>query len=117
VDSKWIPVVIEELCSGCNLCVAACGPACLELDATVAVLARPNVCGSDEHCIGVCPEDAIHMAWVLMEGDRTIGQWRPSTEPEVKLVNKMQRGLNEKTASVPNFLSQSRGSGQKLSTD
>jgi Na+-translocating ferredoxin:NAD+ oxidoreductase RNF subunit RnfB len=85
VDSKWIPVVVEELCSGCNLCVAACGPACLELEANVAVLARPNVCGSEEHCIGVCPEDAIHMAWVPMEGDRTIGQWRLSADVEERV--------------------------------
>ena len=78
MDSKWIPVVIEELCSGCNLCVAACGPACLELEleASVAVLSRPNECGSEEHCIGVCPEDAIYMAWVPMEGDPAIGEWR-----------------------------------------
>jgi len=85
VDSKWIPVVIEELCSGCNLCVAACGPACLELEASVAVLSRPNECGSEEHCIGVCPEDAIHMAWVPMEGDPAIGQWRHCAEPEERV--------------------------------
>ena len=84
MDSKWIPVVIEELCSGCNLCVAACGPACLELEleASVAVLSRPNECGSEEHCIGVCPEDAIHMAWVPMEGDPAIGQWRSADSEE-----------------------------------
>jgi Na+-translocating ferredoxin:NAD+ oxidoreductase RNF subunit RnfB len=84
VDSKWIPVVIEELCSGCNLSVEACGPACLELE-TVAVLARPDGCGSEEHCIGVCPEDAIHMLWVPMEGDPAIGLWRRSADPEEKL--------------------------------
>ena len=85
MDSKWIPVVIEESCSGCNLCFAACGQACLELEASVAVLARPNECGSEEHCIGVCPEDAIHMAWVPMEGDRTVGQWRRFVDPEERL--------------------------------
>lgn len=85
MDSKWIPVVIEESCSGCNLCFAACGQACLELEASVAVLARPNECGSEEHCIGVCPEDAIHMAWVPMEGDPAIGQWRHCAEPEERV--------------------------------
>ena len=24
---KWLPVVVEEACTGCGLCVAACGPA------------------------------------------------------------------------------------------
>jgi hypothetical protein len=36
----------------------------------------------------------------------------PSSSPDLFSCYKMQRGLNEKTASVPNFLSQSRGSGQ-----
>ena len=35
----------------------------------------------------------------------------PSSSPDPFSCYKMQRGLNEKTASVPNFLSQSRGSG------
>ena len=39
----------------------------------------------------------------------------PSSSPDPFSCYKMQRGLNEKTASVPNFLSQSRGSGQSMS--
>jgi Na+-translocating ferredoxin:NAD+ oxidoreductase RNF subunit RnfB len=27
---EWLPAIIEEFCTGCDLCVAACGPACLE---------------------------------------------------------------------------------------
>jgi ferredoxin len=38
---KWLPVVIEEFCTGCGLCVEACGPACLETKNQVAVLERP----------------------------------------------------------------------------
>jgi Na+-translocating ferredoxin:NAD+ oxidoreductase RNF subunit RnfB len=73
---KWLPVVVEEACTGCGLCVAACGPACLETRNMVAILTRPEDCGSEEHCIRACPEDAIHMAWVPSEGDRGLGCWR-----------------------------------------
>jgi len=75
---KWVPVVTEALCSGCGLCMEACGPACLELAEHIAVLPRPGVCGSEEHCIAVCPEDAIHMAWMCMEGNEQVGRWRSS---------------------------------------
>jgi hypothetical protein len=37
-----------------------------------------------------------------------------SPSPDPFSCYKMQRGLNEKTASVPNFLSQSRGSGHPM---
>jgi len=26
---KWLPAILEEFCTGCGRCVAACGPACL----------------------------------------------------------------------------------------
>lgn len=75
---KWLPAVIEEFCTGCGLCVEACGPACLETQNQVAVLERPDDCGSEEHCVSACPEDAIHMVWLPTEGDQSIGIWRPS---------------------------------------
>lgn len=58
------------------MCVAACGPESLELVDGIAVLARPETCGSEEHCIDVCADDAIHMAWVSMSGDGAVGKWR-----------------------------------------
>lgn len=73
---KWVPVVDEDLCNGCGACVDACGPKSLEIMDRVAVLARPDTCGSEEHCIAPCPADAIHMAWVEMTGNRTRGKWR-----------------------------------------
>ena len=49
---------------------------CLETQNRVAVLERPNDCGSEEHCISACPEDAIHMVWLPAEGNHSIGLWR-----------------------------------------
>jgi Na+-translocating ferredoxin:NAD+ oxidoreductase RNF subunit RnfB len=74
---KWLPAIIEEFCTNGGLCVAACGPACLETQNRVTVLERPYDCGSEEHCISACPEDAIHMVWLPSEGDHSIGLWRP----------------------------------------
>lgn len=67
---KWVPVVDDALCTGCGKCVEACGPQCLEVAGNLAVLIRPDLCGSEEHCIEPCPEGAIRMAWVGVKGDR-----------------------------------------------
>jgi MinD superfamily P-loop ATPase len=73
---KWLPVVDASKCTGCALCANACGPGCLVMRQEVAVLAEPEVCGSEEHCIGLCTDDAIHMAWVPWSGNRARGLWR-----------------------------------------
>ena len=73
---KWLPVVNEDLCTGCGACVEVCGPRCLTILDGVAVLASPYICGSEEHCIAPCPEACIQMAWVPLEGDRSAGKWR-----------------------------------------
>lgn len=73
---KWLPVVDEDLCTGGAAGVEACGPKSLEILDGVAVLVRPDTCGSGEHCIAPCPSAAIRMAWVPMSGQRTCGQWR-----------------------------------------
>ncbi|MBI2950006.1 MAG: 4Fe-4S binding protein [Verrucomicrobia bacterium] len=71
-----MPVVDEDLCTGCAACVEACGPKSLEIVDRVAVLVRPDTCGSEEHCIAPCPTTAIQMAWVEMDGDKNRGKWR-----------------------------------------
>lgn len=72
---KWMPIIIEEQCTGCGLCVDACGPKSLTMEDGIAVLAFPETCGSEEHCISACPEDAIQMAWLPFSGDKSVGQW------------------------------------------
>lgn len=72
---KWMPIVSEDSCNGCGLCVEACGPRSLAVEGGVAVLALPDTCGSEEHCIGICPSDSIRMAWLPFSGDENRGQW------------------------------------------
>jgi NAD-dependent dihydropyrimidine dehydrogenase PreA subunit len=45
------------------------------MDDEVAVLALPDTCGSEEHCISACPEDAIQMRWLPFSGNRNVGRW------------------------------------------
>ncbi|MCC7473943.1 MAG: 4Fe-4S binding protein [Pirellulales bacterium] len=75
VPLKWLPSIDEESCTGCRLCVEACSPASLALVEDKAMLVRADTCGSEEHCIGVCPEDAIRMEWLPGIGDRKVGKW------------------------------------------
>jgi NAD-dependent dihydropyrimidine dehydrogenase PreA subunit len=71
-----MPVVIKDQCTGCGLCVEACGPRSLAMTDGLAVLAFPDTCVSEEHCISVCRDDAIRMAWLPFSGDETVGRWR-----------------------------------------
>lgn len=82
-SQKWLPVIDGGRCTGCGLCVAACGPKCLEIVSGIAVLVRPNACGSEEHCIAPCRDNAIHMAWISMGGNENFGKWREETDMQV----------------------------------
>ena len=88
MKAKWLPVIIEELCTGCGLCVEVCGSRCLELENRVATLPRPEDCGSEEHCIAACPEDAIHRRWVPMNGNEQFGLWQESEDLEAPCFDK-----------------------------
>ena len=72
---KWMPVILKEDCTGCGLCVEACGPKSLIMMDRIAALAFPETCGSEEHCISVCRDDAIQMAWLPFSGDKGVGKW------------------------------------------
>ena len=76
---KWVPIVDDDLCTGCGACVEACGPRCLELVVGKPLLVRPHDCGSEEHCIAPCQEDAIWMTWLPWEGDHGRGKWKDAT--------------------------------------
>lgn len=73
---KWVPVIDADRCTGCALCVEACGPACLDISDGIAYLSEPPACGSEEHCIEPCLDDAIEMAWVPTVADHSVGRWR-----------------------------------------
>lgn len=75
IKFKWVPVIDEGLCNGCQECVCACSLRCLEVVDCIAVLTKPDICGSEEHCVAPCPVEAVHMEWKEMAGDEGIGKW------------------------------------------
>jgi len=77
---KWMPIIDESSCTGCGLCIAACGPRSLALADGIAELTLPDTCGSEEHCISVCASGAIQMAWLPFTGNRKVGKWRNGTQ-------------------------------------
>ena len=77
---KWMPAILEDRCTGCALCVEACGPKSLAMVEGIAVLAFPDTCGSEEHCIAACQDEAIHMTWLPFSGDRNTGRWNELVE-------------------------------------
>ena len=77
---KLLPVVDWDLRTGCGLCVKSCGPQCLAMPRGFALLLHPDACGSDEHCLAACQEDAIYMHWIPMSCDTNIGNWKAAAE-------------------------------------
>ena len=75
ISLKWVPIVNTALCTGCGRCVEACGPNSLEVVNGIAVLVRPDTCGSEEHCIGPCQAGALQMGWMEWVGDKNRGRW------------------------------------------
>lgn len=73
---KWLPVIDEDLCTGCGQCVEACAPKCLYIVDGVATLLCADACPSDEHCVSACPERAIGMQWIPTRGNRSLGKWK-----------------------------------------
>lgn len=98
---KWLPVIDADKCTGCNLCVEACGPRCLEIIEGIAALPRPDQCGSEEHCIAACHDDAIHMQWVPFAGNESVGSWR-SKPCAVSTVLKSENWGQDNSPSPPN---------------
>lgn len=55
------PIIDEELCTGCEICIDECPNDCLELVDDVVKLVRPEDCDGKGECAEVCPTDAISM--------------------------------------------------------
>lgn len=54
------PVVDNDACTACGICVDECPESCFDLD-DVAVLARPDDCTECGTCEDVCPSEAIEL--------------------------------------------------------
>lgn len=55
------PVIDEELCTGCEICIDECPNNALEMVDDVAKLVRPKDCDGKGECAEACPAEAITM--------------------------------------------------------
>jgi NAD-dependent dihydropyrimidine dehydrogenase PreA subunit len=53
------PVILEDECSGCGICVDACEHSVLELVGDVATVAHDDACTGCAACMEECPMGAI----------------------------------------------------------
>jgi len=53
------PIIDEDVCTGCEICVDECPNDCLELVDDVATLVRPDDCDECGTCVESCPSEAI----------------------------------------------------------
>ena len=53
------PIIIEDDCSGCGICVDACPEGVLELKGDVAVVVLEDDCTACGTCLEECPMGAI----------------------------------------------------------
>lgn len=55
------PLIDEELCTGCEICIDECPNKALEMVDDVAKFVRPDDCDGCESCAEACPSEAITM--------------------------------------------------------
>ncbi|MBN1288056.1 MAG: 4Fe-4S binding protein [Actinobacteria bacterium] len=55
------PVISEDDCTGCGLCIDVCEQECLDLVDDVCKLVKPEACIGCADCEDECPVEAIQM--------------------------------------------------------
>ncbi|HEY3282669.1 MAG TPA: 4Fe-4S binding protein [Armatimonadota bacterium] len=54
-----VPVIDEDACGGCGLCVDACPNDVLQVQDDLAKVVNPDDCGGCAECVDACPSEAI----------------------------------------------------------
>ena len=55
------PIIDENTCTGCGICVDACPEQALEMIDGLAKLVKPEKCDGDGACVESCPVECIKM--------------------------------------------------------
>jgi formate hydrogenlyase subunit 6/NADH:ubiquinone oxidoreductase subunit I len=63
-----LPIINQELCTGCHRCVEACPTQALDQVAGKAFLRYPERCTYCTACEDICPENAIALPFLIVMG-------------------------------------------------
>lgn len=68
MNTKWLPLIDQQRCTGCGDCIEQCPEKALALVADKAVLAYPEQCSYCQICEDLCPADAIDLPFLVCFG-------------------------------------------------
>ena len=66
-----MPVIDQEKCNGCGLCVSVCYCNALLLVSNVIIVVETEQCGWCTQCEAVCPTGAISCPFEIVIGEST----------------------------------------------
>lgn len=68
MNTKWLPRIDPQRCTGCGDCIEQCPEKALALVAGKAVLAHPEQCSYCQVCEDLCPVGAIDLPFLVCFG-------------------------------------------------
>ena len=86
-------LVDEELCNGCEACVAACPIDAITLDNDKNIISKCDLCGGDPECVKWCSREAI----VVKEDDISSSERKSTMEKTSRLLLNTQ-GVDQSSA-------------------
>jgi NAD-dependent dihydropyrimidine dehydrogenase PreA subunit len=66
MDTRYVPVIDQDACIACGLCVALCPGHVVDLQAQNLVLAHPEACTYCGLCEETCPVGAIALPYIIV---------------------------------------------------
>ena len=67
-----MPIIEQELCTGCGLCVSVCYQRALVLEEDMVRVIETEECSYCTECEAVCPSGAIHCPYEIVIEDTQI---------------------------------------------
>ena len=73
-SEQVLPLINEEICTGCGKCVEACPSGALDLVEGHATIVRPELCSYCGDCEELCPKGAIARPFEVILGEKADSQ-------------------------------------------